>query len=165
MARPTEWRAERGITLSVGYQDLQVMVLAPGETVMRTVLTFRAIGPIADAPDPSFVGLAYALSIIDGDQAHGQAPTVSPWTDYSSYEDAMWWDLANGRVSLFQGNTSPAVMEMEWVPSGGTVDTRTMRTNATAGNQSLWFQTEQSDYAANEHQVVWGCRALVALVP
>lgn len=145
MARPTIWRRARILSLSRGYQDIPLVEITPGETIVRTIVHFACytgVQPQNTAPD---YGIAYALRVIDGDSSNNSG-IGSPWSNYYDMEEAVRWGGMTPDPYVYTTAVSPPSEVAVYRPPGGLIDTPTMRLNDTAGVQTLWLQTESSDW-------------------
>lgn len=162
MARQTEWRRTRTITLSRGYQTVPLVELAPGETVARSVVDLTCYTGVQAQGEGLSYPIAYSLYVTDGDETELTLLRF-PWSNYELMEDAVWWGGMTAVPYLYTTAVSPPQEIAMYRPTVGVVDTPVMRTNNTGSVQTLWLLTESSDYQNYAHQATVFASILVKL--
>lgn len=138
------------MSLSRGYQDVPLATISPGETIVRTVVEFACYTPAQDQNRAPDYAIAYGLRVRPGDPSQGQG-IGSPWDNYDDYEDAIWWGGMSPDAYLWTTAVSPPQEVAVYRPPGRIIDTPVMRRNDSSGLQTLWLQTQSSDWSTYEY--------------
>lgn len=164
MARPVEWRRKTFHFLDASFHSFCFGPLNPGETLVRTVLTFAFYSPVQDQGRGTEVELGYALNAF-GTPTNLPSGVAWPLSNPEDYEDPIWWDGCVAETYLYTTAVSPPKEIAMYRPVGGTIDTPVMRTNRGSTPEGIWLQTENGDIAGGATHEGYGYAKYLVKLP
>lgn len=147
MTRPTFWSRffveNLSFNGSTGNFHQVMATLAPGQTLLRTIVTQDIAISATSAPDTD-VGICNPFGIHLA--TSNSAPGIDPYADAANINPGwIYWDQALFRFEYFTSG-SPNIWSARSDDNSRHFDTTAQRTNKTAANEYLWWSWAPSTF-------------------